>query len=232
MTLTVVQVPNFVAPHDLKAWTNRIVRSRHSWRSCFGGEYSTFGVAWYVEIEQGCPAQYHAAAQEWNSRLRTFENLRKTISRIAALLPKRAPAVPRRTILGPYWADYGFTVYHRHGDSGSPHTDLEGLIPYPAAMFDPGTEAYSAVVAITCPASGGGLWVDVRGRRIGSYEAPPTRRGWKLYSYKPGTLTIFDSFLPHAIQASRMSQSSAYRIVLAVHFLYRDEPFPHYQYWF
>jgi hypothetical protein len=150
---------------------------------------------------------------------------------MAALLPRRVPAVPRRTILGPYWTDYGFAVYERDGQSGVAHTDLEGLIPYPSSMFDGATEAYSATVAVDCPASGGGLWIDRRQRRVGHYVPPRSRKGWKLYEYQPGTLTLFDAFLPHAIQGFRLSDTAPRRVILVVHFLYRKEPYPHYQYW-
>jgi hypothetical protein len=231
MQSTLIQVPQFVAAADLQGWLTRIIRTRRRWQSCFDGDFSAYGSAWYVEVEEGSAPRYHANAMSWNRRLQAFPHLREYVQQVATLLPRHVPAVPRRSILGPYWTDYGFTIYEREGQSGVAHTDMEGLIPYPASMFDASTEAYSATIAVECPESGGGLWIDPRRRRLGHYVAPRQRTGWKLHSYRPGTLTVFDSFLPHAIEGFRLSRHHPRRTVFIVHFLYRSEPYPHYQYW-
>jgi hypothetical protein len=231
MDVTLFQVPDFVAGADLQNWVTRIVRNRRAWQPCFEGNFSTYGRAWYVEIEEGNAPRYHAEATAWNQRLERFSRLSEYIQQIATHLPRRVPVVPRRSILGPYWVDCGFTIYERDGESGVAHTDMEGLIPYPSSMFDATTEAYSATIAVECPESGGGLWVDPRARRLGHYSAPRWRTGWKLHSYRPGTLTVFDSFLPHAIEGFHLSRRHSRRTILIVHFLYRSGPYPHYQYW-
>ncbi len=229
---SVLQVARFVERGDLQRWRARILRDRRRWRPCFDNAFSTYGVAWYVELEDGSVARYHAEAQRWNEHFRTFPRLRRAVERIASLFPRRVPVRPRRRMLGPYWADFGFTVYDHAVEGGTPHTDLEGLIPYPSAMFKATTEAFSATIAVECPKSGGGLWIDESRRRLGHYEPPHSRKGWRLLNCEPGTLTVFDSFLPHAIQSCRVSSSAPRRIMLVVHFLYRAEPYPHYQYWF
>jgi hypothetical protein len=231
MRAQLCQIRDFVSRRHLQNWAARIVSDRRHWQTCFNGDFSTYGSAWYTEIEEGCPARYQANANLWNARLQKFPNLKAYVAGIADLLPRSVPVVPRRAVLGPYWNDYGFTVYERNGQSGVAHTDLEGLIPYPDSMFDPNTEAYSATLAVECPAEGGGLRIDPRKRRLGHYVPPPTRKGWKLYRYYPGTLTLFDSFLPHSIEGFQLSRAHPRRIVLAVHFLYRESPYPHYQYW-
>lgn len=226
----ILQIGGFVSDAHLADWRARILRNQHQWRSCFDRDFWTYGGAWYVDIEEGAPARYHAEAMVWNRRLRQFPGLRQSVKRIAALLPRHVPAVPRRAILGPYWTDYGFAVYDRDGRSGVAHTDVEGLIPYPASMFDQNTEAYSATISIDCPAAGGGLWIHAR-RHIGHYHGATSRKGWTLHGYQPGTLTVFDSFLPHSIERFALSNTCPRRTVLVVHFLYRKKPYPHYQYW-
>jgi hypothetical protein len=129
-----------------------------------------------------------------------------------------------------------------------PHLDFQGLEIYPEMMFDKNTRMYSAILAIELPESGGGLRIFPK-RFIGSdFAAPSVYRGANgdvnfehvcrgevvapvTLEYLPGTVTIFDSFMPHLVEDGVYNKENPRRIVMIVHYLYRELPFPHVQFW-
>lgn len=143
------------------------------------------------------------------------------------------PAIARHERRGPYWCHSGIHIAGRNR-GGSQHADFEGLAPYPEMMFDPATRAYSVMLSIQRPRFGGGLQV-WPGRLSGSHDDAEWERHLqqqpRALDYPVGTLTIIDSFLVHRIQPS-FTWGHHYRMVGVMHFLYREEPEPHWEYWF
>jgi hypothetical protein len=163
------------------------------------------------------------------------------VSRIAALLPTpKVPVVPRSVILRKtmrdLWCDGGAhitqsTKYGKPLEEGVTHCDYEGLAPYPEALFDKTTQAFSAMLCLEAPAAGGGLelWNSrATPDYLPSLDDVPSLK----LPYFVGTLTVLDSFLPHKIMACTYSKQAPRRVVMVVHFLYRNEPYPHVQFWF
>ena len=129
------------------------------------------------------------------------------------------------------------------------HTDTEGLLLYPASIFDENTRAYSCVVSIKQTAQhannrGGEL--DIRQERYLANELERFYKqdGCKAISkanrakidYTPGNMVLFDSFMPHLIRPFKVRKKADRRITLVVHFNYRKHternPFPHLEYWY
>lgn len=117
------------------------------------------------------------------------------------------------------------------GTEGVIHADYEGIAPYPPMLFDPQTRAYSAVISLATAASGGNLmiWKD---RKLASQEMELDDSLAEEVTYSVGSMSIFDSFCYHRIMASKLDDSHRFRAIAAVHFLYLDKPYPHFEYWF
>ncbi len=142
----------------------------------------------------------------------------------------------RHENLGPYWCESGLHIYSDqcgiNTKIGVVHQDLEGLIPYPNMMFDEETFAFSAVLSVAIPEQLGGLNVWNR-RFLATNIFPDLFEDDKVeLDYEVGTITIIDSFLPHQIQNIVCSVKNPFRITGVMHFLYRPQPYPHWEYWF
>src|SRR5277367_1199152 len=166
---------------------------------------------------------------------------------------------PRTANLGPYWSHFGFTITNavspmddaEKTDDGLEivHMDYEGLSPYPAKLFSEETRAYSVVISFETPEAGGGLKV-FPARFLGNrFNAPSIACGANKdpgfeslcrgelmepvnLKYAPGTVTIIDSFMPHAVEPCKCTEAKPRRMVCVVHYLYLESPFPHFEYWF
>jgi hypothetical protein len=140
------------------------------------------------------------------------------------------PCRSRSENSGLYWEDAGIVLMNQ-GNSGEVHADYEGLAPYPHALFDENTRAYSLIIPLASPASGGGLklW---KSRKLANEEAVLRDEIAEIINYEVGSMIIFDSFCYHQILESVLDAQHPRRIVAAAHFLHRDQPFPHWEHWF
>lgn len=180
-------------------------------------------------------AYYHANAKRTNELLRALPDFVETLSSSARFLV--APdgktgleAKPRHENLGPYWVEAGVVVMNR-GTAGVEHADYEGLSPYPEKLFDASTRAYSAVLCLASAESGGNL--RIWKQRVLANEEPALEEGASEdIIYEPGALVLFDSFCYHQITESVLNEEHRYRAIGALHFLYKDAPSPHWEYWF
>jgi hypothetical protein len=242
-----LQIPGYAAADLCRQWAATILDNRRIWFKRRSGY--TYGHGWYLDIECGLMDQYHAQAQRSNDLLaRTLPRFLAHLTGFASCLvgPEGETGLPtraRRENLGLYWCDAGVHIMggdpERDYPGGGPHADYEGLSPYVPAMFDHGTRAYSAILSIATPASGIGLDVWTR-RRYTAGEWPHGVRseagGFTTpdvsLAYQAGTITGIDSFLYHDLQKGGYSEEHPWRIVGIIHFLYRSQPYPHWEHWF
>lgn len=230
----VTTIQNFVDPARCRKWIDDAWADRDSWKKRF--EYiHSYGRAWYLELEYGMLHVYHSDAERTNALLARHEGLVEALASSAKFMQAPdgrtgLPARARRENLGPYWADAGLIAMTR-GTAGVVHADYEGLSPYPAMMFDERTRAYSAVLMLCKPVSGGDLKVWTR-RWLANERADTDGVPAQIAEYAVGSLALFDSFCYHQILESTLSEAHPYRAVAAMHFVYRDDPHPHFEYWY
>ncbi|MDQ2994371.1 MAG: hypothetical protein M3R00_05435 [Pseudomonadota bacterium] len=235
-----IQLRDFAKRSQCQHWMQIILNHDNEWIERDPGAWS-FGNAWYFDIEAGLAHQYFANAESSNRLIRKLpgylDTMRDCVRHILnpngeICLDTRA----RHENLGPYWCESGLHIYEGDYDMstevGGVHQDLEGLIPYPHLMFADDTVAYSAVLSIAVPEKGGGLNV-WKTRFIASNAFPDLSEDDKVeLDYQVGTMTIIDSFMPHQIQDIVCSEKNPLRITGVMHFLYRQDPYPHWEYWF
>ncbi len=191
----------------------------------------SYGRSWYLDIEHGILHTYHAEAERANALIReSLPGLVEALLQSAPMLvgpngERDLPTRARRENLGPYWCDTGVHIIPE-GHSGDWHADYEGLAPYPATLFDERT--YSSVLAVTGEREGLQVYPGTlpRKRRTEAISSL-SQRTPVLLPYAPGTLTIIDSFLFHCIPPP-----TSMRVTAVMHFLFRDAPYPHWEYWF
>lgn len=233
-----MKLDNFVESELCRSWLKKIFNNSKHLRSPFENLYS-YGHSWYLELESGNLHTYHAKAMQTNELLQNLDGLTEALIAVAAALEsptgkKGLKAKSRRENLGPYWADAG-VILSMDGKQGAIHADYEGLAPYPEMMFSPDTRAYSAVLCLASGASGGGLRVWKK-RFLADVEVDLDLDLEKIESvelqYSSGSLAVFDSFLYHQILPTGFDKENRYRAVAAIHFLFKDSPTPHWEYWF
>lgn len=227
-----------VTPEQCTGWMNRMLARRDAWVERLG--FHTFGRAWYTEIATGHLPTYHAQAWQANTLVATLPGY--TAAMIAAAKALTVPGSPadfsvraRRENLGEYWCDSGLHILgERSQGGGVAHIDLEGLAPYPPVMFDRGAAAFSAVLCVAAPARGGDLliWPEKRYFADTAENLPVRKADAVRLSCRAGDLLIFDSFLPHMIDAYEVDDEAPWRVTGVIHFLLREEPYPHWEYWF
>lgn len=231
---------NFLSVDECKQFAQNVLDNMNEWIEGFG-QY-TLGRAWYIDIEQGRLGTYFATAFEKQAVVQqATPGLSQVLQRAATFLPRINGELhqvrTRSDDLGPYWSEMGIHIMgHNLRFGGQVHNDLEGLAPYPAMMFDHKTLAFSAILCLAAPKSGGGLkvWPEKRITALANAQgAYKEDKGPELViEYKPGTLTIIDSFLYHQIQPFEVDAQNLWRIVAVMHFLFIDGPEPHWQVWF
>ncbi len=219
-----------------------VFASSSRWRAYAGGMY-TYGSSWYLDIECGELHYYHALAEHSNQMLAELPDFLEQMRGAARHLVTRdgrrnLPTRARHQNLGPYWSEAGIHLLGgAPGKSagGVVHADYEGLAPYPAALFDPRTQAYSCILSLQTPATGGGLELWTAQRHLGNelgIEARFKSRDSVKIPYRTGTLTIIDSFLYHRVRECTFTKKAPWRAAGVMHFLLRERPSPHWEYWF
>lgn len=210
----------------------------------------------YGMIEAGLNESYFRYAKEHNALLMSnfpylydeIIKIGKEILRKSELPVNALPIVPRDK---EYFLIGGFNIQKRSWLFYNAHTDTEGLIATPKAIFDPDTRAYSAVVSIKRTAqhtvnNGGDLtvWkVRLLADELDDFYKKDGFKVKKEYNpyantipYEVGNLVIFDSFMPHVVELFKVKEEKDYRISFVVHFNYRERtevnPFPHLEFWF
>ena len=81
------------------------------------------------------------------------------------------------------------------------------------------------------PTTGGDLKVWTK-RFLGNVWAKVDDLPTQIATYDTGTLAVFDSFCYHQILESTLTEESPYRAVAAMHFVYLEQPTPHFEYWY
>lgn len=229
-----ISIPQYVEQSVRQDWLARVFAKRDSWRTYF--EFiNSLGSAWYLDIEVGMLHRYHASALHTNQLLAELPGFVETLAGAAKFMqaPDGSSGLPvraRRQNLGPYWADAGVVIMTR-GGQGEIHADFEGLSPYPEKLFDKETRAYSAVLSLARPEVGGNLKIWLKHQLADENPALEDFQA-EIIDYSPGSMAIFDSFCYHQILSSTLTEASPYRAIAAMHFLYLDNPYPHFEYWF
>ncbi|QQR79343.1 MAG: hypothetical protein IPJ69_08130 [Deltaproteobacteria bacterium] len=226
-----LQIKNFVKPELCQKWQKRILSDRKYWSPGFSGW--TYGLAWYVLIEHGNLHLYHHQAKSLNQRIQKLPQYLEVMKSASRYLvgpqgQRDLPVRSRVQNLGPYWSLSGFHINLNAGD-GEIHADYEGLSPYPEMLFHSKTRAYSAVLSLSVPDQGGGLFLWEKRHRA-DQPMKLSKKDKRYLSYEVGDLTLFDSFLYHQVEGSKSKKN--FRITAVMHFLYREKPYPHWEYWF
>lgn len=225
----------YADPAKCKEWQDVILAHQSEWIDRFDGH--VYGNAWYLDIETGVPHIYFARANYANYLISLLKGYSKIMLGVANLLEsptgKPLPIRPRWQNLNQPWVETAVQIFGENMRvEGDIHTDLEGLIPYPEAMFDPNTHSYSAVLSIATPESGGGLSI-WEGRQPAEIDMPyPCDSKKRSFDYKVGSLMIVDGFLYHQIHKFDVSERNPWRMTGTIHFLYRGHPYPHWEYWY
>ncbi len=236
------QIKNFASKEQCQRWVKHIHNSRSRWRSYEEGAYC-YGNSWYLDIESGDLHSYYALSELSNKMLEElpgYVDLLRSASQylVTADGRRHLPVRARRENLGPYWCDCGIHLFSGkagHSSGGILHADYEGLAPYPAALFDAKTEAFSCILALQTPDKGGGLEVWPEKRYLGNQLLATHRPRSKIchnLSYAEGTLTILDSFLYHRVSDCWFTEEKNWRVSGVIHFLLRESPYPHWEHWF
>ncbi|MBX9571502.1 MAG: hypothetical protein K2X77_21600 [Candidatus Obscuribacterales bacterium] len=230
----VIQIKNFVAKEKCSQWLEQVILNPQCWENRF--DYiNSYGSCWYLDIEAGMLSYYYANAVRTNELLKGLPNFVETLASSAKYLQAPdgktgLPTRPRHENLGPYWVEAGVVIMNR-GTAGVEHADYEGLAPYPEKLFDSETRAYSAVLCLAAADSGGNLRI-WKQRVLGNEEPALAAETEEEVFYEPGALVLFDSFCYHQITESVLSDDHRYRAIGALHFLYKEQPYPHWEYWF
>ena len=210
--------------------------------------------AYYGMIEAGLNESYYRFAAEHNKYLlQEFPEAAVIIADAGRLIlthsgmkPDALPVVPRDK---KYFQVGGFNLQLHSWDLYNIHTDTEGLLQYPASIFEEKTRAYSCVVSIKRTAQytkdrGGDL--DIWRQRILAHEldgfykrdgySPRSKKLRVKVPYKVGNLVLFDSFMPHVVLPFKIKKEDDRRISFVVHFNFRkfseSNPFPHLEHWY
>lgn len=230
----VLSIPNYTSPAQCSQWLEIVLNNPDKWETRFDYIHS-YGNCWYLDIEIGMLHYYHANAAKTNELLSTLPNLVSSLASSSRYLlsadgSSNLPSRPRHANLGPYWVEAGLILMTGESE-GAIHADYEGLSPYPDKLFDPETRAYSAVLCLATGESGGNL--KIWKKHVLANETPPDDNSYfEEVIYKQATLALFDSFCYHQISSSVLTDDHRYRAVAAMHFLYKEEPYPHWEYWF
>jgi hypothetical protein len=230
----IIKIAGAATPHQCSGWLRKVLTNSHRWVTRFPNIHS-YGNVWYLDIEHGALHEYHANANETNKLVAELPELVPILLRSANHMsgPNGETDLPCRSRaqnLGPYWVDAGIVMMDR-GSEGVVHADYEGLAPYPAQLFDSSTRAYSAVLTLAVAASGGNLKIWKK-RRLANEEPQLQDAFSEIVEYSVGSMVIFDSFCYHQIMESQLNPEHPWRAVAAVHFLFKSEPHPHWEYWF
>lgn len=245
--------PNFLHPTVCQRWEEKI------WSNLeiFGPDVDpTYGqmAAFYGMLEAGLNESYYRFAEQHNRFLvKNFPEVRSVIARAGAMIleksglpPNALPIVPRDR---KYFLMAGFNLQLQDWMIYNVHTDTEGLLLYPASIFDANTRAYSCVVSIKRTAQhtnnrGGELdvWTErYLADELELFYKPDRIHARSLKSrvkvdYSPGTMVLFDSFMPHVVRPFKVRTKRDKRITLVIHFCYRKQtqrnPFAHLEYWY
>lgn len=230
----VTLIESYVSTELCRDWLRQVLENSQEFETRF--EYiHSYGSAWYLDIEHGLLHYYHANAAHTNKLLHALPNLIPSLTACAKYLKSPAgetglPVRARAENLGPYWVDAGVILMMK-GHEGVVHADYEGLAPYPEKLFDSHTRAYSAVLSLATGASGGNLKI-WKQKHLANEEPNLEEATAEEIAYKVGSLSIFDSFCYHKILASTLDDEHRFRAVAALHFLYLEQPYPHWEYWF
>lgn len=217
------------------AWLDTLFRRSDLWTERMG--FHVMGPAWYADIETGNLASYHVLAEERCRMVRElFPGLVEMLQGTARFLPRELPVRARSETLGPFWGEAALVLLGAEKAAGGVwHADLEGLAPYPQALLDESSQAFSAVMVLQAPAAGGSLIVCPGHRALGPRIVEETKvlddKSVPI-SIADGDLLLFDSFFLHRIDAFEVSPERSHRVTAVTHFLLRHEPFPHWEYWF
>jgi hypothetical protein len=230
----VLRIPNFVSSMTCRAWLDTVLENEDKLIERFPALFS-YGHAWYLEIESGLLHLYHAGADYTNQLIAELPELMPTLLATAQYLrgpndELNLPTRSRSENLGPYWVNAGIVLNYK-SSLGEVHADYEGLAPYPDKLFDSRTRAYSVVLCLSKAKGGGGLKV-WKQRRLADQKLVRRQAPAEIIEYDIGTVAVFDSFCYHQIQESEFDDEHPFRAVAVVHFLYKNDPYPHWEYWF
>jgi hypothetical protein len=244
---------NFLSTTLCQRWEERILGNLETFGPDVEPAYGQMA-AFYGMIEAGLNESYYRYAEKHNSfLLKTFPQIRGVIARVGSaileksgLAPDALPIVPRDR---KYFLMAGFNLQLHDWNIYNLHTDTEGLLLYPASIFDANTRAYTCVISIKRSAQHterrGGEF-DIWKERILAHELDDfykvNRVDAKSISarekivFSPGNMVLFDSFMPHVVRPFKVRKKADRRITLVIHFNYRKyterNPFPHLEYWY
>ena len=243
----------FLSEDLCKRWEKKILSNLDIFGADVEPLYGQFA-AYYGMIEAGLNESYYRFAEKHNKYLlKEFPEVADIISKAGRLIlthsglkPDALPVVPRDK---KYFQMGGFNLQLRSWNLYNIHTDTEGLLQYPASIFEEKTRAYSCVVSIKRTEQhvhhrGGDL--DIWRQRVLAHELDDfyKRDGFSAKSkklrekvpYEVGNMVLFDSFMPHVVVPFKVKKKDDRRISFVVHFNYRAKternPFAHLEYWY
>jgi hypothetical protein len=191
-----VRLPGALSPDACETIVRRVVAARRDWTSNFGGVQFTLGRAWYTHLEEGREEEYFRGAPESDACVEAHlpGMQEKVLGMVSDLV---GATVTRR----PGYCGPGVHIFPAGSEvariGGAVHFDTEGLTDAQCAARAP---AFSIVLMLQMPASGGGLtvWDDLY-----AGEDFPERPGPDVPSvsvtYRAGELVVFDSYRLHQI---------------------------------
>lgn len=195
-TLALV-LPGAVDARRCADWARAALEARDAWVSDFGGQQFSLGRAWYTHLEQGRTGEYFAGAEASDALVdATCPGLQAVMRALVARRLEGAVA-PRAGWCGP-----GVHVFppeaHVSRKGGDIHFDTEGLTKAHLAARE---HAYTCVLMLSPPASGGGLrlW-DVTYDGSEGYEDEDLERESETFVLAAGDAILFDSYRLHQIQ--------------------------------
>lgn len=192
-----VRVQRAVQASRAAGWADAVRGARAAWVEDFGGDQYSLGRAWYTHLEQGRADSYFREAARSDALVEaTCPGLQDAMRELAA------EVVGERVVPREGWCGPGVHVFpagaHVARNGGDVHFDTEGLTPSYAAERAP---AYTLVLMLRPPASGGGLRVwDVRYEGTDAYEDEDLARPSAVAPYEAGDLVVIDSYRLHQIQ--------------------------------
>ncbi|MFZ2738612.1 MAG: hypothetical protein WBI20_13160 [Burkholderiaceae bacterium] len=243
----------FLGTDLCERWEKKIVGNLEIFGPDVEPQYGQMA-AYYGMIESGLNESYYRFAEQHNKYLlKEFPEVKGIIKTLGELILERSglqpdalPVVPRDK---KYFLMAGFNLQLKTWTLYNIHTDTEGLLQYPEAIFNKDTRAYSCVISIKRTAQyvkerGGDL--DIWQERYLAHElddfyksdgyAAKSLKNRKKIPYDAGNLVVFDSFMPHVVIPFDINKKSDQRISFVIHFNYRKHternPFPHLEYWY